>query len=328
MTSFPLLQLPLVAMEYVLCTMSPFELIDVSLASSRAKKVVKSFSKPRERFSVSFDNFENLISFRRGQKVWEYVMKTNQDHANMYAFIIRKYQKNTELLIKLSEEPLKNIMNWFDYAREVLSCKINSVTFHLGISREENRSTVDWIAAQSRTVNDLEISSEYAEVDDDLKYLVERIQTSETFNLAVEKYKDDFRMEIPGKPYHLHIDNSKFIDYNQLLRLKSPVIILRESILTSQEINRFLKSWMSCETHLELEALEISITGPGAMNEIMDLPHEKTNDPEIVKAFEVCPLSVEVEGDMFTIKRCDGKKRATVTVADPSDGWHLYLIIH
>uniref|UniRef100_A0A1I7UU31 F-box domain-containing protein n=1 Tax=Caenorhabditis tropicalis TaxID=1561998 RepID=A0A1I7UU31_9PELO len=57
MVTFPLLQLPLVAMEHVLCMMSPFELIDVSLASSRAKRVVKSFSRTKSNFSFILITF-------------------------------------------------------------------------------------------------------------------------------------------------------------------------------------------------------------------------------------------------------------------------------
>uniref|UniRef100_A0A1I7UU02 F-box domain-containing protein n=1 Tax=Caenorhabditis tropicalis TaxID=1561998 RepID=A0A1I7UU02_9PELO len=329
MASFPLLLLPFVAMEHVLCMLSPFELIDVSLASSRAKKAVKNFSKTQQKFSVTFLNNWLSIVFCRGQMLWIYAI-LNQEQANRDVQI--NWNGNTgEVRKKRSEEPLKDIMKWFDHAREVLNCKINNLTLTLYSSSIENRQTIDWIAAQNQTMEIMTISNNYKESDDDLKYLMERIHVSGDFFLKVDRYKDNFWMEIPRKLNYLHIENSEFIEFEQLLSVESPTIILRKSILTSQEINRFLKSWMSCETHLELKALEISISGPDAMNEIMDLPHEKTNDPNLVKAFLDYPHYVDVENDMFTIKQSDEKKRATVTVAPQAsfdDYWSFYLIVH
>uniref|UniRef100_A0A1I7UU04 F-box domain-containing protein n=1 Tax=Caenorhabditis tropicalis TaxID=1561998 RepID=A0A1I7UU04_9PELO len=223
MTTFPLLQLPLLAIDNVLCMMSPLELIDVSLASSRSKRHVKNFSRTKKEFPVYFNNYNGSMLFRREPMTWEFALKKNYNEPNMSSFIERDYEI-TEIIIKLSEEPSKDIMKWFDHARDVL-----------------------------------------------------------------------------------------------------PFFVLRNSILTNQEINRFLKSWMSCETHLDLEAFQIDISGPDAMNEIIDLPHEKTNDPEIVKKFDSGPIWVPVDNEMFTIKRCDGKKKATVTIFGHDS---LCLIVH
>uniref|UniRef100_A0A1I7UU03 F-box domain-containing protein n=1 Tax=Caenorhabditis tropicalis TaxID=1561998 RepID=A0A1I7UU03_9PELO len=327
MTTFPLLQLPLLAMENVLCMLSPFELIDVSLTSSRAKKVIKNFSRTKETFPVSFSNGQHSILFQQGRTTWSYGFEKISHIAYIHPFntIMMLYQ--TTQIMKFSEEPLKDIMKWFDYAREVLNCKINSVTLDLGCCTNENMQTIDWIAEQSNTLDYLTILNDGQDSDDDLKYLMERINVLKSLQLMVQHYKDEFRMEIPGKPNRLLIGNSKFVDYDQLLRLKSPVIILRKSILTNEEINRFLRSWMSCETHLELKAFEINISGPEAMNEIMDLPHEKTNDPEIVWAFKEYLMVGYVDNEMYTIKRCDGKKRATVTVWYRTQ-WSLYMVVH
>uniref|UniRef100_A0A1I7UU30 FBA_2 domain-containing protein n=2 Tax=Caenorhabditis tropicalis TaxID=1561998 RepID=A0A1I7UU30_9PELO len=254
-------------------------------------------------------------------------MKNNEVHAQFYSNLY-KDQKNTDLIMKVSKEPLKDVIKWYDYAREVLNCKIKSLFFRLHSSSSEHRQTIDWIAAQNKTMKFTSVLNEIEELDDDLKYFMETIQILEGFYLMVNKHKDDFRIEIPGKPKCLHIGNAQFIDYNQLLRLKSPVIVLQKSILTNEEINRFLRSWMSCETHLDLEALQINILGPNAMNEIMDLPHEKTNALNLVQAFYDYHMIRQVINEMFTLKRCNGKKRATVTTGRSGDDWTLYLVVH
>uniref|UniRef100_A0A1I7UU39 F-box domain-containing protein n=1 Tax=Caenorhabditis tropicalis TaxID=1561998 RepID=A0A1I7UU39_9PELO len=324
MTAFPLLQLPLVAMEHVLCMMNPFELIDVSLASSRARRCVKSFSRNKYKFSASFDNQGPKISLGDHRMGWIFEMTVNERYTCRYQHGLY----NTETIIKFTKEPLKDIMKWFDYAREVLHCKINRLILDLDFPSSENRQIIDWIATQSNMMEWVDLLSIYEESGDDLKYLMERIHVSGRFDLMIKKYKNDFRMEIPGKPERLSVKNARFIDYEQLLRLKSPVIILRQSILTSQDINRFLKSWMTCETHLELKALEIGISDPDAINEIMDLPHEKTNDPKIGRAFYNYHIILQDVNEIFTMKRCDGKKQASVTTARLLHGWRLCLIVY
>uniref|UniRef100_A0A1I7TUL7 FBA_2 domain-containing protein n=1 Tax=Caenorhabditis tropicalis TaxID=1561998 RepID=A0A1I7TUL7_9PELO len=101
--------------------------------------------------------------------------------------------------------------------------------------------------------------------------------------------KNNFRSEIPESLNSLTINTSKFINYNQLIRLTARYITLDQSFLTNQELNMFLKSWMSCESHLDLKSIEIDIPLSKAVNEIMDLPHEVTKNG-------------------YKIKRCDGKE--------------------
>uniref|UniRef100_A0A1I7UU20 FBA_2 domain-containing protein n=1 Tax=Caenorhabditis tropicalis TaxID=1561998 RepID=A0A1I7UU20_9PELO len=290
MVTFPLLQLPLVAMENVLCMMSPFELGD-------------------------------------GMS-WTYLMTKNGNGLpRRYIHRVDDFYTN-EQIIMFTKKPLKDLKNWFEYVKEVLNCKIDSVTLDLDCPSSENRQAIDWIASQNKTLDYAEIKNNRRESDDDLRYFMERLHVTGVFNLMVKKYKADFRIEIPVKPERLHIGNSRFVNYDLLLRLKSPDIVLRKSILTNEEINRFLKSWMSYEIHLELEAIRINGSGPDAMNEIMNLPHEKTNDPEIVEAFKGDPHHIQVENKIFTIKRCDGKKKASVTVAGFLNDWRFCLIVH
>uniref|UniRef100_A0A1I7UU15 F-box domain-containing protein n=1 Tax=Caenorhabditis tropicalis TaxID=1561998 RepID=A0A1I7UU15_9PELO len=324
MATFPLLQLPLVAMENVLWTMSPFELNEVSMASTRAKGIVKNFSRSKNKFSVEFSNQGPSLSFRGKQNRWTLRMTTNKGSAGFFQF---REPDNVNLIVKHSTFPMNDIKKWFDYAKEVLYCEIDKVTFDFDFSRWENIQTIDWLAGQGGTLNKLEVLKNNADSNAEVKDLLERIHITGSLKLMGE-FQRDFQMEIPGKPAFLRIQNAQFINYDQFLRLKSPVIILWKSIITSQEINRFLNSWMSCETHLELEKFQINVSGPDAVNEIMDLPHERTNDPNLIHAFEGYPHSIRVVNEMFTIEKSDGKKKATVTVGQTWSGWHFNLIVH
>uniref|UniRef100_A0A1I7TUN7 Uncharacterized protein n=1 Tax=Caenorhabditis tropicalis TaxID=1561998 RepID=A0A1I7TUN7_9PELO len=83
---------------------------------------------------------------------------------------------------------------------------------------------------------------------------------------------------------------------------------------------------MSCESHLKLKYLEITIPSPDAMNEIMDLPHEVTTHPKMIETFAGHPFFVDVTQG-FKIKRNDGKM-ATACAAPLWNGWRLCLLVH
>uniref|UniRef100_A0A1I7TUL4 FBA_2 domain-containing protein n=1 Tax=Caenorhabditis tropicalis TaxID=1561998 RepID=A0A1I7TUL4_9PELO len=115
---------------------------------------------------------------------------------------------------------------------------------------------------------------------------------------------------------------SKFINYEHLLRVKARNIVLKGSILTNQEINRFLKSWMACESHLDLESFKINASGFNPMKEIiMDVPHEVAIGLDAIS--EKFPSYITLTSG-YNIKRSDGKE-ATVCL---SQWYDMFLLIH
>uniref|UniRef100_A0A1I7TUL8 F-box domain-containing protein n=1 Tax=Caenorhabditis tropicalis TaxID=1561998 RepID=A0A1I7TUL8_9PELO len=78
---FPLLRLPLVAREHVLCMMTPFELIHLSMTSSRARQAVTFFSRIKSRFWVGIgihgSPFIDIKESRRIGKAWCYSWTSN-----------------------------------------------------------------------------------------------------------------------------------------------------------------------------------------------------------------------------------------------------------
>uniref|UniRef100_A0A1I7TUP0 FBA_2 domain-containing protein n=1 Tax=Caenorhabditis tropicalis TaxID=1561998 RepID=A0A1I7TUP0_9PELO len=161
-------------------------------------------------------------------------------------------------------------------------------------------------------------------LDDDLKYLVTSFKILGILSISAPSYKENFQMEIPESIYSLNLSFSSFIGYEQFQKLKQQEIILRGAILTDQEINRFLKSWMSRESHLELKLFQIRISGPEAKDVIMDVPHEVTTDPSVVEMLNGQFRYSNIECG-YNIKRSDGKT-ATVCFGNRFD--MLYMIVY
>uniref|UniRef100_A0A1I7TUP1 F-box domain-containing protein n=1 Tax=Caenorhabditis tropicalis TaxID=1561998 RepID=A0A1I7TUP1_9PELO len=318
MTAFPLFHLPLVAMEHVLSMMNPYELINLSKTSSRTKRAVKSFSRIRPKFRIDLGICAqpDIVILGKNES-WEYSWTSDQSEIGVTTYARHE-------IIKFSKNPMEELKKMYDYIKEVLRCPLENLYYALNSFPSENKSITDWLRSQHESIHFVEINCDLKGFDDDLKYLVSSLKISGVLSLMVAEYKENFRMEIPESPYCLSVNCSSFIGYEQFLKLKHSQIVFVASILTDKEINRFLKSWMSMESHLELKVFKIRVSVPEAINVIMDLPHEVTTEPSVLEMLNEQFKYTYIECG-YNIKRSDGKM-ATVCIGDRSN--LLHMIIH
>uniref|UniRef100_A0A1I7TUJ7 FBA_2 domain-containing protein n=1 Tax=Caenorhabditis tropicalis TaxID=1561998 RepID=A0A1I7TUJ7_9PELO len=284
---FPLLRLPLLAREHVLCMMTPFELIDLSMTSSKAKRAVIFFSRIKSRFSVSLCMIYSSFIFIKGhENEWAYVWKRRQSLAGRSPYHIAEFSTN----------PRTDCLRWYDAIKEVLGCRIDDC-----VSRPD-KSLTDWLRSNQSSIEKITLMHGDQE---DFKYFFKTIKFPKGIN-------------------HLEVQDSKFINYEQLMRLKARNIVLRWSYLTSQEINRFLKSWMSMESHLDLECFQINFCINKALNEIMDLPNKVTADPNSMERMRRCFPKYTMENG-FDIRRSDGK---VATVCLGRNNWIVAVLFN
>uniref|UniRef100_A0A1I7TUM0 F-box domain-containing protein n=1 Tax=Caenorhabditis tropicalis TaxID=1561998 RepID=A0A1I7TUM0_9PELO len=275
---FPLLRLPLVAREHVLCMMTPFELINVSMTSSKARQAVTFFSRIKSRFWVGIGIREYpFIDIKESEEfgmAWCYLWTSDPSKIGLTTDSF-----SYECIHLFSESKMDDCMKWYESIKGVLGCRIGRACVD-----NLNASIGAWLQSQQDSIEDITILKANGE---DVKYFLKTMRVSG--NLSLTMSPTNFELEIPESLTSLSISTAKFINFDQLLRLKAQFIDLEESILTNQEINRFLKSWMLCESHLDLKSFKINISGEEAVNEIMDLPHE-------------------VATNGYKIKRSDGKR--------------------
>uniref|UniRef100_A0A1I7TUK7 F-box domain-containing protein n=2 Tax=Caenorhabditis tropicalis TaxID=1561998 RepID=A0A1I7TUK7_9PELO len=329
MTTFPLFHLPLLAMEHVLCMMNPYELLDLSLTSMKTRRTVKRFAKLKPKFMIDFIIFLGppSITVKRGlvqepssaQEKWEFSWTTDQSKVG--------YEKNefsvTHNIIRYSENQIEDLMRWYEYIKEVLGCQFHTVFFSLYMFPNQNRLIFEWICSHQKYFVKITIISKDKDQSEDVKYFLSNIKSCEHLRLLGSPYKDDFHVEIPEGRDVLTVRNAGFINYEQLLRLKHQNITLLKSILTNQEINRFLKSWIACESHLDLKTIQITIQSQNIMDVIMDISHEETTDLDTLIKFYY-RFSINVTRG-YNIYRSD-EKMATVVGTKTKDGFGLFLI--
>uniref|UniRef100_A0A1I7TUK6 F-box domain-containing protein n=1 Tax=Caenorhabditis tropicalis TaxID=1561998 RepID=A0A1I7TUK6_9PELO len=150
MTTFPLFHLPLVAMEHVLCMMPPFDLIDLSKTSSRAKRAVKRFLRLKPKFEISIGYTEEPhIILANINESWGSFRTTDESRIG--------YETETLLslpfhkTIKHSMNPYEEWMKEYEYVKGFLDCRLAGVFYgaFTDLPRQFNEIG-DWILTKFR----------------------------------------------------------------------------------------------------------------------------------------------------------------------------------
>uniref|UniRef100_A0A1I7T7W1 F-box domain-containing protein n=1 Tax=Caenorhabditis tropicalis TaxID=1561998 RepID=A0A1I7T7W1_9PELO len=323
MRHFPLLDLPLVSKEHVLAMMDPYEWINFSLASRKAYSAVKTFLKNKSFLTVIISTeAEPYIVITGKHESWNF--EWTQTLSMVGYKTNRTGDRKVNTLYKYSENPIESLKLDFGYMREIIAIELVYVTFDMKSFPNQNKSITNWL--RFHPTCRIEITSSNEQCDDDLKYAMENLVVTDSMWLRCVDFSQDFQMELPRTP-RIRIDKSSFISFEQLLKLENQSISLFRPRLSAEDINGFVRNWMSCRTHLHLKTFDIDLSNFESMNIIMDVPHEETNDSHIANSFDEsfqCRCGVR-EG--FDIKRSDGKL-ARVAVGQLNGGFRFYMITY
>uniref|UniRef100_A0A1I7TH87 FBA_2 domain-containing protein n=2 Tax=Caenorhabditis tropicalis TaxID=1561998 RepID=A0A1I7TH87_9PELO len=314
MTPFHLFQLPILAIENVLSMLDTYGLINISLGSSRIKKIVTTFSRLTPNLPVDlFLTDKPGISVTDQNKVhWSYYLTSYQPAVGYYKYINGSAITHSTYIY--SGNPLEEWMKLYDHIKRAIGCYIIHVDFDFDYFPSQNKRIIDWMTTQNDSFDTLNVLSTQEEDSGHVQYLMSKIKACRNLSLCVT---DGYQIEIPETVY-LTITNSKFIDCEQFLRLRAQEILLIRCSLTNQDFNRFLKSWMAGESHFELKKLKIGTSIEDGTDEIMmGVPHEVTTDIDVAEVMRRGPFRIEMTRG-YNITRSDGKV-ATVCVSNHFD---------
>uniref|UniRef100_A0A1I7TUJ4 FBA_2 domain-containing protein n=1 Tax=Caenorhabditis tropicalis TaxID=1561998 RepID=A0A1I7TUJ4_9PELO len=332
MAVVPLHQLPLVAMEHVLSIMDPDELepspsrllyfffrINLSLTSAKSKRAVKNFLRINSKFEITlYISRTPHISISGDIKNW-YFSKIDKP----------KKQKVTKSIkfFGIKDRTIRAFIKAYDYIKEVFGCQFDFVRFDISALPKNNKKIINWIQSQQESINSMVVRFCLPARDDDLKYLMANIKVTGDFIMSDNRHKQDFQAELPEGPRRLQIENAEFIKYDQFMKLDYKQINLSRVLFTSEEIHGFLKSWMACESHLNLKAIQIAVRKPDMMNNLKELAHEEVViDGDLLQEFARYTFFFK-KTNGFNIIRCDGKV-ATVHVQQTAVVSRLCFVAH
>uniref|UniRef100_A0A1I7TJK4 F-box domain-containing protein n=2 Tax=Caenorhabditis tropicalis TaxID=1561998 RepID=A0A1I7TJK4_9PELO len=327
MTGLSLFRLPILSMENVFSMMTPYDLLVLSLMSLKTRKAVKRFSRTKAKFQIVFEiTAKPCLSFVGKKESWYYCWTSNRIEVGYLerTFPLRVFYRVT----KYSENPIEEFKKAYNYIKKVLRCEIVSIHYQLKLLHSENRPIIDWFRSTQESVNNLHIQGSDGEHDDDVKYILSNLKVTERLFIMEPWLKEDLEMEIPEGLQHLQITGSYFIKLEQFLRFNYPEIVLRRLFLTNREINIFLRSWMACESHLNLKRLEITVPHPPVINEIMNLPHVETRDPNLIDLLRR-QFSTD-RTNCFILTRSDGKIAiaGVTSLLQYFDFWRLCMLTY
>ncbi|EFP02010.1 hypothetical protein CRE_22841 [Caenorhabditis remanei] len=309
---FPILRLPRLVLDEVFIMMRPFELINFSMASLKSKIVMKCFLRTRRKL-------EPKVSIVISKAFFDQRMTSEREKHKKEEYIVIQDGFTADRLWIYSENLISDWMKLFQTVSELFNFKRRVVFFRPDTFPDQNKSIIDFIKCQMPIINACSVNGE-KELDDDVEYFLENVDVTDSVGLH-SRLTNKFQVKIDKPLKNISIDFGDWLNYNQFIKLKSCKIALKKSIITNLELNTFLLSWMSMDSHQHLERLRIPVNDPESYNVILNLPHE-VNNVDVIRHGRTARNEVFRMRGGINIKRIDG---VTGTIYFKMDGDQLML---
>ncbi|CAL2039059.1 unnamed protein product [Caenorhabditis brenneri] len=269
MNSIPFLRFPSLVIQEVLRTMCPFELIHLSMTSKKTKQILTIVSKPKfkNKFEIyAYINKDYGVTMKNGQMTWGYrfVSLAHRDGRNEF--------NNKEQIRKYTKNKLEGFKTICDCIQDVFGLKFNKFLLSMEKDHNQNRLTVDYLKIRQEIYTRFELRSVSGN-DEDIKYLFDNLKFSDFLKIE-SGITEDVQIDLPENVDYLWVDDAKFVNLEQLLKLKCGCIQLDEISLTERDINAFLKSWIALESNLNLVYFKIGFKFRRMDGILQDIPYE------------------------------------------------------
>ncbi|CAL2039344.1 unnamed protein product [Caenorhabditis brenneri] len=301
---FSILRLPILAIFEILSTMNPFGIVDFSTSSLRCKRIVKLYFRPGCKYELQLHIMDGTaISFIGARTIWEYeftseeksddILENSELHGTKYV-TLKKYSTNI----------VDSLFNLFKHLDDLMNFK-NLAFIHFNMPRFplQKDLIIHEIKNFKIPIEHFEIFSE-EDAGNDIIDMLNHVNGIKSLDLTAS-FNKDFELSCPPNLSWLYIDDSKWINLTKLLELNSSEIQIRDHELTDMDLCAFFQSWISLESHLKLEKIEIhSVERETFENISQSLPHEEHDYSVVRKVNSLKTREVQLES--FYIKRNDG----------------------
>ncbi|EFO90250.1 hypothetical protein CRE_11609 [Caenorhabditis remanei] len=277
---FPILRLPFLAIEEIFKAMDPFEIINFSMTSKRAKAVTKNMSfcskfticlYINKTMGISIEGINNLVACT-------YLMtsdkqmdgKTEKDES--YGNILRS-------VVKYTNDPVEEWKQLCIYVLEIFNRQtIDILTTTMDVFVDQNVPVIDFLKTSVKSVNSCSLSQKdkAINVEKHTAYFLGNIQINSELYFDIYINNDDFNGQIPNNLKELYIFNSHWIGFERLVDIDCKNVILRNDRILNKEWNSFIKKWVTMEAQLNLECLQLDNRELVRFrNHVLhDIPHE------------------------------------------------------
>ncbi|KAF1750355.1 hypothetical protein GCK72_016904 [Caenorhabditis remanei] len=320
--AFSLLKLPRLALDEILLTMRPFELIQFSMTSSKTRIIMKYLLRTRVnlKYKLLVNTFnEPKITVLGSDTFFDCRLTSDKLRSEQTEYFEDAHGLKADRIWMYSENVIMDWMKLFKIVTELFNFQRHAVSFRLDTFPDQNKTIIDLIRSQLSFSHFFRFDGKIV-ADQDVEYALKNINVTEFLNFKCA-LSNNFQLKISKTLEKITVTDGNWLNYNSLIQLKAYELEIKGSKITNVELNAFLISWMSSDIHQDLAHLEIPVSDPDRLDSIFDLPHERIDDDVIRHGKTVKNEVFRMRGGI-DIKRNDG---ATGTIYFTMDGDQLML---
>ncbi|EFP06847.1 hypothetical protein CRE_11168 [Caenorhabditis remanei] len=314
---FPLLRLPRLAIEEVMSTMSPFEIINISMTSLKIKYFIKSFLRTSQNSQYNLQlimNKEPIVSIKGSEVYFEFQVTSDKTKDGMRVYKECLMDEKFDTFWTYSEDLLDCWTKVVKTVKETIKFTDRIFHFEIDTCPTRNKSIVDFIKSETPSIECCKHHGK-AETDDNIKYFFNNINVTNGLSMIV-RLSNSFKLPQANDLNNCSLDPANWLTFDQFLQFKGSYLCIYGSPLTSYELNQFLILWMASQCHQNLSFFLININHSQSIDTIFNLPHEIMN-PNLERIARLSNnTTIPLKGGI-EIKRDDGM---TGTI---NFGWRL-----
>ncbi|EFO90883.1 hypothetical protein CRE_19429 [Caenorhabditis remanei] len=303
---FPLFRLPRLAIEEVISTMAPFEIINFSMTSLKIKYFIKCYLRTsrHSQYVLRVSTSKEPTVIIRGSEVYfQLITTTDEAKHGKREFDDSMGTEKFDELWMYSENVLDGWMEVVETVIEIFKFIGHFVVFKIDEFPTRNKAIVDFIKSQTPSIDGCDIYGK-TETDEDVEYFLNNINVTNCLGILL-KLSNHFKFPQVNFLDTCTLDPANWVTFDQLLLLDGARFFIQGSPLTNQKLNQFLILWMASQCHQNLCFLLINIDDPESLDTILDLPHE-IMDPNLERIVTLPHNNTALLRGGIDIKRNDG----------------------
>ncbi|CAL2036323.1 unnamed protein product [Caenorhabditis brenneri] len=255
--SFPLFNLPYVALSLTTRMLIPTELTYLALSSRKTYKMVKRLRirNPNISLEVSCSMHSSITVDTENEKSFTVFLVAREkeigysDGSILYlnfekSVIPVKKTERGNLEVFWGDDTFPAIQKLSEFVSELFEIPIKKLYLSNENYKNDPKRIIDWLNSREETLEDCNFECCNTN-STELKYFLDNLKITKKLYLGVET-TDDFRYNFrnPFEIDSVEIPDAKWPTIENLNQLNSRQLDMTETEFTNQEVNEFLKNWI------------------------------------------------------------------------------------
>ncbi|EFP12217.1 hypothetical protein CRE_04159 [Caenorhabditis remanei] len=228
---------------------------------------------PSNKFWIMSDHMEFLVLWLINLRVWKAIdikklggVKLPTLSCGQFQDV--QYKMDGDCLVTYWEDNLTGLIEMGKYAREIFNRDIYQVSIG-GEETDDYKRLIEWTMNTQKSIEYFQFENKKTP-DEDFDYILDNLKCTHSFFLSAKPSKN-YRSAKPlvFNLKEIAICNSFWIKQRDLLGMNCKIITMHNSKLTSEDLNVFLKHWMTggCS---KLKMLHVSVEESISLESVLD----------------------------------------------------------